>query len=295
MIDCITKGNPSFLQRFATSRLIIVIFLLNCAIAFAIWWEVHSRSRKMGQLYSRSATTSPQRSQRSNSGGGIQGEDLQEEDILAARANKNKKCRMSLYKCCPILQRHFENGSTSAEDTTSFSSPSALGPLATRLSRPSRATIQRLREISNRSLAFVVGFGLTYMFGFIHRFFRIFVDNKAPFPIIILARTFYPLQGLFNILIYTYPHVVSCQRNHEEYSWFRAFWEVVKSGGDSDQTLTRINRNGLRTLRRNGLRNEPFVTDVDDNLINDVRRVQATYQNSHSSVRNSSQVNSLDV
>lgn len=41
----------------------------------------------------------------------------------------------------------------------------------------------------------------------------------------------YPIGGLFNILVYSRPKVVSLRRRNAEYSWFKAFATVVKAGG----------------------------------------------------------------
>jgi hypothetical protein len=48
---------------------------------------------------------------------------------------------------------------------------------------------------------------------------------------ILLTSIVYPLGGLFNILVYTRPKVLSHRRNNPEDSWFRAFILVVRAGG----------------------------------------------------------------
>mmetsp|Transcript_22498 Transcript_22498/g.32923 ORF Transcript_22498/g.32923 Transcript_22498/m.32923 type:complete len:242 (+) Transcript_22498:30-755(+) len=55
---------------------------------------------------------------------------------------------------------------------------------------------------------------------------------EPSFPVLIISRFFQPLQGLFNILIYTRPHVKAVRDNDESLSWFRALLHVVNSGGD---------------------------------------------------------------
>eukprot|EP00553_Chaetoceros_curvisetus_P000631 CAMPEP_0204621594 /NCGR_PEP_ID=MMETSP0717-20131115/7251_1 /ASSEMBLY_ACC=CAM_ASM_000666 /TAXON_ID=230516 /ORGANISM="Chaetoceros curvisetus" /LENGTH=224 /DNA_ID=CAMNT_0051636033 /DNA_START=96 /DNA_END=770 /DNA_ORIENTATION=+ len=42
----------------------------------------------------------------------------------------------------------------------------------------------------------------------------------------------YPLAGFFNIIIYTRWNVRSWRRSHPECSWLRAFWLVLKAGGN---------------------------------------------------------------
>jgi hypothetical protein len=48
---------------------------------------------------------------------------------------------------------------------------------------------------------------------------------------ILLTSIVYPLGGLFNILVYTRPKVLSHRRNNPEDSWFRAFILIVRAGG----------------------------------------------------------------
>lgn len=41
---------------------------------------------------------------------------------------------------------------------------------------------------------------------------------------------FYPLGGIFNIIVYTRPSVKTLRTRYSEYSWFKAFWLVLKAG-----------------------------------------------------------------
>ena len=141
-----------------------------------------------------------------------------------------------------------------------------LSPLASRLSRPSKAAVQRRKEIVNRAIAYTVCFLLTYIPTLIYRLWNT-PGFGVPFAITLASRIFFPLQGLFNVIIYTYPHAVSFRRNHDDCSWFLAFWEVVKSGGDSDVVKPRrrlLQKGSLR--RRNSMRNEPVVQDLESIL-----------------------------
>ena len=58
--------------------------------------------------------------------------------------------------------------------------------------------------------------------------------KEVPFVLLLLARFFLPLQGFFNIMVYTRPHIVSVRRNNPTYFWFKAFGIVFKAGGDND-------------------------------------------------------------
>ena len=79
-----------------------------------------------------------------------------------------------------------------------------------------------------------------------------------------LSRTFFPLQGFFNLLVYTYPHV-SAYRRSRNVSWFNAFKSIIKKGGDNDEhNALRAPRRYRRSTRRSTtiVRNEPVVTEI---------------------------------
>ena len=154
------------------------------------------------------------------------------EEQPQAQSAEGSRCRLWLLKQCPIIRNRFDSR---------ISSDRRPSILADYLSRPSPASVRRLEDITNRATAYVIGYLLCFTFSLI---FQIYGSDSAPFPIILLARLSFPLQGFFNVLIYTYPHVVSYRRNRTECNWFKAFWEVIKTGGDSDQS--RINRRGNR-------------------------------------------------
>ena len=48
--------------------------------------------------------------------------------------------------------------------------------------------------------------------------------------LVLLASIFYPLGGLFNILVYTRPKVLSLRRINPQYYWFQAFVIVIRAG-----------------------------------------------------------------
>ena len=58
--------------------------------------------------------------------------------------------------------------------------------------------------------------------------------RPSPYYIMQLARTFNPLQGLFNVLIYCRPHIKALRKRNPEYSWFGAFFETLRNGGDNN-------------------------------------------------------------
>ena len=114
----------------------------------------------------------------------------------------------------------------------------------------SRASVWRLQEISNQAAAYVVGYTLSFIFSVIYCLIEAYGSGPVPFAVLLLARFFFPLQGLFNVLIYTFSHVVSYWRNHTECNWPWAFWEVVKNGGDSDQSMIGRGSRKRESVRR---------------------------------------------
>jgi hypothetical protein len=220
-VDCESTGDPDFLKWIVGGPLFI-FFFLNSTMLVCICIKV-SRQTKKSQAYRlswiASAPTRPTPEQ-----------------------NQDQKSSKNRY--CPSLCCSRKKKDTAAE---------IVSPLAARLSRPSQASIQRLKELCNRAVAYIIGFVFTYTFTLIYRILGVHSNSPPPFTIIILSRFFYPLQGLFNVLVFTYPHVASYRRNHTSHSWFQAFWEVVKSGGDSDQTAT--TGRGRRGLMRKSQKN----------------------------------------
>ncbi len=47
---------------------------------------------------------------------------------------------------------------------------------------------------------------------------------------LLMTSIFYPLGGLFNILVYTRPKVLSLRRMNPQYYWFQAFVIVIRAG-----------------------------------------------------------------
>ena len=88
------------------------------------------------------------------------------------------------------------------------------------------------------------------------------------------------------MLIYTYPHALSYRRSHNGISWIRAFWEVIKAGGDSDRRqpkrrrVPKTRRGKFTKDRRDSLRNEPAVMDVGESFVGDVERIRSSYYSS---------------
>lgn len=62
---------------------------------------------------------------------------------------------------------------------------------------------------------------------------------------------FFPLQGFFNIIVFTRPHVVTLKKYDNELSTMEAIWEVVKSGGDAALRIKAIRGEAMRRTTTN--------------------------------------------
>lgn len=69
-------------------------------------------------------------------------------------------------------------------------------------------------------------------------------DNDYPsLMVAIIISIFYPVGGLLNILVFTRPKVLSLRRRHMEFSYFRAFYMVVKAGYVVPQVIVESEQN----------------------------------------------------
>jgi hypothetical protein len=87
------------------------------------------------------------------------------------------------------------------------------------------------RDFIIQGALYVTAYLATYSFlGIVNAV--VFFGNGHPSAwLITLTSIFYPLGGLFNILVYTRPKVWSLRRKHKGLSWRRAFITVVRAGG----------------------------------------------------------------
>jgi hypothetical protein len=243
-VDCESIGNPVILKWIAMGIPIFTVFIGNCFILGLIWRRVRHQVLR-SQMY-RQSLILPQRQSESQSRPQPVGTLSTVQETTSPEKGQSSKRLFNYLNTSPLCR-----STKSALAQQHQNDTNATSPLAARLSRPSRAMVQRLRDISSRAYAYIVGYLMTYSFSIIFRLWQLKTPD-VPFIVIMLARILYPLQGFFNVVIYTYPHVVSCRRNHGDYSWLKAFWEVLKSGGDSDQVrVGRMSQNGtLRQQRR---------------------------------------------
>jgi hypothetical protein len=276
-VDCIeTLVDIETMQWIAAGCPIFFVFFANCLILVVIW----NHTRNYTTPSSTNTSTLSQMRQRSSV--------LMSSIIKRGRDNDNGHSRnkysgdhienstseptkVDESKISPSLRHLFDGKKVETNQVenheamehegcqTPINSPRPVlseidpnGPLAARLSRPSKASQRRQNEISNRAYAYIAGFMITNLFTGIYRIWDQQSGN-VPFVIIYLSRLLYPLQGLFNVLIYTYPHVTSF-RSRTGSSYLVAFFKVLRAGGDND-----IERNS-KSDRRDSARKMDLLT-----------------------------------
>ena len=97
-----------------------------------------------------------------------------------------------------------------------------------------------------RSLLYVGSYVLTRGFIWASHVYSAIASTPPAFFLVICTLFLYPLQGMIIILVYTNPHVASYRRNHTDESWMRAFWNIVKVGGDLPLSTRRRSSIGRR-------------------------------------------------
>ena len=141
-------------------------------------------------------------------------------------------------------------------------SPSTASTVSN-MRRRSRKKSDRLVEINKQALLYVVSYVVSYGFVWAQSVYILTTKKPAPKSLMVLASIFFPLQGFINIFIYCRPHIVSLQKEFpEEYTWFKAFINVLKSGGDNP--LTTRERRFRSTQRASSTFNVPSCAKLYD-------------------------------
>jgi len=99
--------------------------------------------------------------------------------------------------------------------------------------------------------------------------------GENQFILLALARFFTPLQGLFNIIVYCRPHIIALKKRHPEYSLLKAFWLIVRTGGDNNSS------GQTKRQRKSNLQgNAVFLQRLEGDH---VKRMQSIHQSSRES------------
>lgn len=129
-----------------------------------------------------------------------------------------------------------ESNADSLQETNKDLTSKATTPLRrlSALRTSTNTSLSREEGAIKHSLTYLIGYFLCYTPILIIGFLQM-SRTEYPYVITIISRCMLTLHGPVFLLTYTRPYVRSIRRNHDEYSWFGAFWMVFKSGGDDDR------------------------------------------------------------
>ncbi len=271
-VTCISKFNPRTVQTIYCIQFLLV-FVMNCFILVALWYIVYSQHKKQQDMRFSWIQKKPMKKRRfsieiiqkteepRNLLSNVDSEDGESydnqddfdsvnghedvtdfaQDVPDTRKNKEEKVN----KCCSLISsiRNICQGVPSCKFkflSNGNDDEISQNPLSKYMSRPCKSFLDKQREIANRAMAFIIGYLLTYIFAVTYRA-QEFVNPETPPPFFLkfLARLLFPMQGIFNILCFAYPHVAAKCRDNANLKWRQAFWEVIRSGGDKDKIYTK--------------------------------------------------------
>ena len=197
---------------------ILIAFFGNFIIMIMLVWNLYTLSRRMDRL------ASWRRAQ-----------DEAKIGMMRRISRRMSSMRSSISRPSNVESQNvqFENADRSNGSLT-FARP--LRSYRRRSSGNSMEHHLRVQAISYLAASLFI-----YVFPYTLRIL-IQVNNSSPFIITFLARLTNPLQGFFNILIFTRTRV-STLRANSDYSWLHAFSIVVKSGVDHNHVVPRERRN----------------------------------------------------
>lgn len=111
------------------------------------------------------------------------------------------------------------------------------------------------REIILTSFYFVAAFLLTFVpWWFVQIYFSISLKSPPQISLIV-AHIMYPLGGLWNVLAFTRPKIGRIVIENPGYSRWKAFWHVIKTGGDDQMKDHGKSNEGVAIGERNFLGN----------------------------------------
>ena len=96
---------------------------------------------------------------------------------------------------------------------------------------------KKTRAVFVQSMLYVFAFVFTWIFQLLQIVTT--TGGRPSFKLLVGAKICNPAQGLINILVYTRQSIISLRKVYPDYSWWKAFVTVVKSGGDNDGNLSK--------------------------------------------------------
>jgi hypothetical protein len=134
------------------------------------------------------------------------------------------------------------------------------------------------RTMMVQSCLYVAAFFGTYFFAWIY--IAIFMLGLGPGSFLLISSTmFYPLGGLFNLLVFTRPSVWILRRRHS-YSWLKAFVLVIKAGGEvphefrDNEPKNEVPRKSPTPLRPSSQDRNMISTGEEEEMIRNLSSVE---------------------
>ena len=156
--------------------------------------------------------------------------------------------------------------------------------------RRSRNRTDNGRQFLKQACCYVVAYILTLVPSFLGMI-MVGAGHSPSFGHVVFAHILFPLQGLFNVLIYTRPHVNKEQRKNPNIGWCKAFLAVVASGGDDDEERT----NRLRRAHPNSLTQQNAAATTSPESNRDVWKKLRRYFPLFESCNSISRQNNIEV
>ncbi len=130
---------------------------------------------------------------------------------------------------------------------------SASGAASMYVTRGEKIAQRRRQQTMIQAVLYVGCYFFIYTLPLISHF--AFYERGVTQPIVLttIEHALFPIGGMFNILIYTRPRVSTLQRR-QKISWIRAFYEVIKAGGDLPKNYRR--RQSRRRSSQNSSRSQ---------------------------------------
>lgn len=171
------------------------------------------------------------------------------------RSERGFKRRLS-----SMLPSALRFSSNSTDENPAAGAPASLAPSlrnSSYVQRVSRKSKKKKRDTMTQASLYIVAFLVSCIWAYLYGFL-VTLGVDVPFAINVLFCIFYPLGGLFNILVYTRPKLTSVRRRYPDLSWIRCFVEVIKAGVEVPEIIIsseRGSRDGSDSARFPNSRN----------------------------------------
>lgn len=160
------------------------------------------------------------------------------EDILAQQQDEQGSENNILLRCIPLLAI-FKNRQPGETDSMYIS----------RI---------RVAEMLTQALLYVLSFFLTFVFAWVASVYYL-AGGRPPLWTLYPLAWFYSSGGFLNMLVFTRPKVKILRIRYSDLSWLRAFYLVIKEGGEVPDLEDELNE-------ENQIDSEPCNKQVEDKL-----------------------------